>query len=216
MTSSAQIAADTIPHANCGFGHGLKGAPNPNPPNAPAGLPFNNYNNANAILTCNKFQFYFNDEDQEAIQNLAFSCPYLEGNSVFKARTLFSSISPNNYYDDLFICNGQGVYKVGISSYEAENNLLSGTHTKGLPTENIVSIYPNPSNGSFNLEYNLSASEAWQLEITDLFGKKISTQSLKGKQAVYNITLPAISTGIYLYSLRDNKGVKYTGKLIIE
>jgi len=31
VPSSAQIAVDTIPHANCGFGHGLKGAPNPNP-----------------------------------------------------------------------------------------------------------------------------------------------------------------------------------------
>ncbi len=49
--------------------------------------------------------------DLEQLEELALSCPFVNGSAVYKARSLFSHIQPGISYNDLEICNAVGVYK---------------------------------------------------------------------------------------------------------
>jgi hypothetical protein len=54
-------------------------------------------------------------QEQEDIETLAFTCPYTGGNAVYRARVLHGLRNWGIHYDDLEICNGQGVFKNGKS-----------------------------------------------------------------------------------------------------
>jgi hypothetical protein len=62
-----------------------------------------------------------------------------------KARTLYSMFVPNVQYDDLVICNSQGVYKNGTSLLDQINQQLNN-HYAGLEKNSIedgLKLYPN-------------------------------------------------------------------------
>lgn len=68
------------------------------------------------------------------------------------------------------------------------------------PLENF-SIYPNPSNGFFNINHDYIISET-PYQITDITGKVIQTGKLTGEQTVLNLS--AVQSGMYLLTSNNN------------
>jgi Secretion system C-terminal sorting domain/Galactose oxidase, central domain len=92
--------------------------------------------------------------------------------------------------------------KTGVS--EIKNNICN------------VNIFPNPSNGIFNLSYsNLNAINP-QLIITDVLGRTISDYTVPGKQGKLAIDESQLSSGIYFYRVNSNEGLLASGKFVIE
>jgi hypothetical protein len=69
-------------------------------------------------------------------------------------------------------------------------------------SSNAVSIYPNPSNGSFVIEPNSSAKQTMQ--IYDVNGKLVLSQTINGKTT---IDASSLNEGVYNISLLSNEGV---------
>jgi hypothetical protein len=65
-----------------------------------------------------------NAEQRDDVETLAYTCPYLGGNAVYRARLLHGMWHWGIHYDDLEICNGQGVFKNGISKLQEQLNML--------------------------------------------------------------------------------------------
>ena len=83
------------------------------------------------------------------------------------------------------------------------------------PTNLIV--YPNPSYGTVNFKFNSSIPENMSIEIFDLTGRLLKTQTFEqdyeSKEVKLNLkTYPA---GLYLYSVVLNSERKFNGKLIL-
>lgn len=96
--------------------------------------------------------------------------------------------------------------------WEVEFNLATGAQV-GL-NENLinskVSLYPNPSKGSFNLEGNFADNNV--VKIYNMAGKMVySTMLQKG----LNTLTPNINSGIYIVEISSNN-IKLKKKLIIE
>ncbi len=80
---------------------------------------------------------------------------------------------------------------------------------------NNISVYPNPSNGSFTLEYGLPTTESGKIVLYNEFGEKVGEYQLDAGKNKMNITNNNLSNGIYFYQVFvNNKGSK-RGKLII-
>ncbi|KAA9331134.1 T9SS type A sorting domain-containing protein [Adhaeribacter soli] len=74
-----------------------------------------------------------------------------------------------------------------------------------------LSVYPNPSNGTFKVD--LPQGKTYELTVTDLTGKVIMTQSTSG--GLNQLQLNKAAKGIYLLKVKGENGTA-TRKLIIE
>ncbi len=76
-----------------------------------------------------------------------------------------------------------------------------------------VSVYPNPTTGSFKLQISNEINKG-ELILMNALGQKIHEQ--KVIQGTNNITTNGLSTGLYNYILLEDKQKVSSGKLIIE
>lgn len=80
---------------------------------------------------------------------------------------------------------------------------------------NNIEVFPNPNNGSFNIRLRNSQSEKVLMEMYDLGGRLIHTQSLENIGETNNtINLTNLSTGIYMLKITDGNR-EATKKLIL-
>ena len=75
-----------------------------------------------------------------------------------------------------------------------------------------INISPSPNNGTFTLQYNLSA--AGSLRITDVLGREVYVYNLLNRSGQETISLP-LSQGIYFWQVLQEHSVSAMGKLVI-
>ncbi|HEX7413374.1 MAG TPA: T9SS type A sorting domain-containing protein [Bacteroidia bacterium] len=71
-----------------------------------------------------------------------------------------------------------------------------------MASSNAVSIYPNPSNGSFVIEPNSATKQTMQ--VCDVNDKMVLSQPINGKTT---IDASSLNEGVYNISLLSNDGV---------
>ncbi len=150
------------------------------------------------------------------IETLANTCPYTAGNAVFTARSLFGMFSPGIHYDDIEICNSQGIYKDGISKLQQQLNEIShSVHSRKL-NENSILVYPIPANQSITIEYMLNENEEGEFVIYDMLGNQLQKIKLFGNIQHTNMDVSHLAKGMYTYKVTTSGYHSYAGKLIID
>jgi len=76
-----------------------------------------------------------------------------------------------------------------------------------------ISIYPNPSEGIFNIQWNGELCDNCELKIYNTLGELVSVHSMTAPLS--QIDLSKLSSGIYYYRLFSTAEVVYTGKLLV-
>jgi hypothetical protein len=76
-------------------------------------------------------------------------------------------------------------------------------------------VYPNPSNGRFNVV--LSTSEEVKMAIYDIRGRSVYNKSFDSEGAVFNkeIDLNTLSSGVYILNV-ESAGKRESKRIIIE
>ena len=81
-----------------------------------------------------------------------------------------------------------------------ESNLIKDT-----PLQNDIAIFPNPTNGDFNIEYSLANPAIFNIQITDSNGRRLySLQNQIGSKGILKIDANKWIAGIYLISFTQN------------
>jgi hypothetical protein len=80
-----------------------------------------------------------------------------------------------------------------------------------------LNVFPNPSNGNFNISFNAPHQDNISIELFDMVGKKMIEKQLGNFQGEYKgeITAKGLSKGIYMLSIKY-EGKPYYTKLIIQ
>lgn len=146
-----------------------------------------------------------------------FTCPYTGGNAVFRARVLHGMKHFGIHYDDLEICNEQGVYKGGTSKLQEQLNQLTNYNPSYQSTlndinEDLVYVYPNPATNFITV----SCSNSKSITIYDVTGKTIFVKELDSKVNKAKMDISIIPSGLYLYKVLNQNNETFNGKLIIE
>lgn len=84
-------------------------------------------------------------------------------------------------------------------------------------TEKIIlpSIFPNPNNGTMQLNYELSEEETGTLTIFDVAGKLVFSYLLDNSKTNFTINESELNNGVYLYQIKRNNEIVNSDKLII-
>lgn len=124
--------------------------------------------------------------------------------SDFRIKFQFESDGGNNFYlDDINMYQGA-----------PSDEIVGLTQNKFI---NSFAIYPNPSDGEVNIEFNQLNAGNVMLQITDMSGKVIKEHFINGQVGRNMVFMDTkeISYGIYLVNLIQG-GNKATKKLIIQ
>lgn len=97
-------------------------------------------------------------------------------------------------------------------SYHDKLSIVEENHYENLSEEEIISIFPNPNRGSFNILLSDTDDEIRKIIVYDMMGKMIySDETFKGGE----INLPDVSSGVYYLSIILDKQI-VKEKMIIQ
>ncbi|QQS67739.1 MAG: T9SS type A sorting domain-containing protein [Chlorobiota bacterium] len=88
---------------------------------------------------------------------------------------------------------------------------------KDFPVEKnkFLYVFPNPSSDKFNIEYFLNDSKGGNLEVFDLVGNKVFSQTLIEDDKTIEINLSSLIKGNYILKVKPNNGTEEITKKIV-
>lgn len=145
------------------------------------------------------------------IESLAQKCPYLDGQAVFKARTLYAMLVGPKTYNDLQICNTVGIYKGSQSWYEQENASL---FQRGNDQVGTLLVFPNPGLDFVTFKLTEPNLLLQSVRIYNMAGQQVLEDTQLNQSGIKRMDIKNLIQGLYTYHCVDSNGLVYTGKLI--
>jgi hypothetical protein len=145
------------------------------------------------------------------IETLAQKCPYLDGQAVFKARTLYAMLVGPKTYNDLQICNTVGIYKGSQSWYEQENASL---FQHGKDQVGSLQVFPNPGLDFVTFKLTEPNLLLQSVRIYNMAGQQVLEDTQLNQSGIKRMDIKNLIQGLYTYQCVDSNGLVYTGKLI--
>lgn len=81
--------------------------------------------------------------------------------------------------------------------------------------ELAFSMYPNPSKGSFRVDFPNPLSDDAQIQLLDAYGREVHREHLEAGGRRLRVQAPELAGGLYLVKVEQNDGKSWTGKLLI-
>ena len=121
----------------------------------------------------------------------------------------FNNIAKLEEYFGSFklISNDPLNHEVEISLHATLNLGINETDISG------INIYPNPTTGEFIIELQVT-SDKLQVEIFDVFGKKLSSHHLITSSSNHKINISHLHTGIYFVKITTDSGYSVIKKIL--
>ncbi|MBK7572028.1 MAG: T9SS type A sorting domain-containing protein [Bacteroidetes bacterium] len=151
------------------------------------------------LNTVAKGVFSFDSYQTNEIVGIMNQCPYIGGNAVYEAHSLYSLIDPDYVWNDYVICALGGI----------------SPRLSGGKIDKVFSVYPNPTTGIINLTYEIENDQSGEIIITDALGVKKAVVKIDHNNSEMNINLSDLAPGIYYYSILVNSIPEKNGVITI-
>jgi len=178
--------------------------PNPDQVATPTFTPAGGlYNEVEVTILCateGAAIYYTTNGNTPTEQDMLFTNPIKmpEGTTVLKAKAFKTGMEPSD------IATASYVVEVGINEWEAQ-----------------IKIYPNPTSGELQIETSDMRCEILDIEIFDVYGKKIvsnlksQVSSLKSQVSNQIIDISHLQSGVYFLKITTGAGNTVTKKIIL-
>ncbi|MEZ4844654.1 MAG: DUF5011 domain-containing protein [Bacteroidia bacterium] len=85
-----------------------------------------------------------------------------------------------------------------------------------IAASDLMNVYPNPSNGVFNVKVDLPAYQNVEIAIYDVLGNKVAeVANEQAQNSVFNVDLSAHAAGMYFVRMTTN-GKTYNQRVVVE
>jgi len=124
-----------------------------------------------------------------------------------------SSATGNQWYYNGTIISGatsqtytptqNGNYTVVVTTNGCTSNTSGAYNVTGLGIEELnvyqLSVFPNPSQGEFNISFNATITESYTVKIYDEIGKLVFDESISNQSGKYvkEVKLGEVASGMY-------------------
>ena len=89
------------------------------------------------------------------------------------------------------------------------------TATEEIQSPTAITVFPNPSNGKFQVILTTEDVKNYDVEIFNILGVSVFSKSKEDMQAINEVNLTDKEGGVYLLRIRDGLNV-YTRKIVIQ
>ena len=160
----------------------------------------------------------FNDRGECVYQrkrkNTVYGSFYISNSKAAGTYTMRIGMKYGRYPNPCGYC-GYGEYedyKITIGTGSARSNGIDEIVTQFEDEEELqdVTLYPNPTKGAFNLEFEGTFDQMISIEVRSLDGKLVKKELINGSQIQNRVQLDITnqSNGIYFISIRERDFVK--------
>ena len=102
-------------------------------------------------------------------------------------------------------------YNTAASVYRTQGAAGITSYTNN----DLIKVYPNPSNGNVYVEFLNQNETIVNLQITDVVGKEIRQENLSASQGKINIDMSNLNSGVYFITAKTASGIS-TQKIILQ
>ena len=112
-------------------------------------------------------------------------------------------------------CDYPGIIALETYMNTATTSCFTATSINDIDNINdVISIFPNPTNGSINIAMNESVSKINEISISNILGQPVYNKSINEiGEIVLKIDLSEYSEGIYILRLIHNSGKTDTRRI---
>ncbi|MBX7242210.1 MAG: T9SS type A sorting domain-containing protein, partial [Bacteroidia bacterium] len=142
----------------------------------------------------------FTTEQIADLETISHQCPLAGGNSVYKARALYTIISNNSYYNDELLCAQAGIQYKQIQDKQVEKR---------------YEIYPNPSDNAIQIRQIDKRKGYGSIEIKDSYGRFLLSQAITENEYVWEINTASLTSGVYFLIINRSGQSSYVHKIVI-
>jgi len=138
-------------------------------------------------------------------------------------KIIYNNGKVGTYYIEVY--GHDGAFN-GSECYTFKASLSSSSYqvtTQGIPSDNygtplLYSVYPNPANGSVNVDYNSTGEGVLNISIYNVLGSKLADSKNIAHQGLnnYKIDLSAFQKGIYMLDINNGQDRSFVKLLILE
>jgi Secretion system C-terminal sorting domain len=148
------------------------------------------------------------ESEKQYIHDLAYTCRYVGGNAVLKARELYGYYAPAEFMEDRVLCTiaamaGQRT-SAPLDLDSLFENSFGNLPKQIIQNNNSVLISPNPSNEFINIQHSENCDG--QIEIYDIMGHFVKSYYLFANEAT-KISVKQLEVGIYNCVCRFKNGI---------
>lgn len=142
--------------------------------------------------------YTFTLDQVEILRSIAEQCPNKGGTAVFKARGMLM------FVDSIML--------------DYPDDCLGSNERRSLELQKIneLEVSPNPNNGQFTVSWHLDSDvKNTELQVMDVEGRIFKKSKITTDLGSINFDLRAVSIGVYLIRMLDQKQVVNYKKIII-
>jgi hypothetical protein len=157
--------------------------------------------NQNGVFEANEFTYIGTGLDEVLTQNVTIPTDALDG--VTRIRFV-ASATVASAFDATYAC---GPVSATQNYGEMEDYRINISNPLATPghTASQFSLYPNPTNGSVNLQFATSI-DVKSVSVISISGRTVYSQNMNGASDVYQLDLQDIASGVYIVKVDTAEG----------
>ncbi len=164
--------------------------------------------------------FIVYDNNEHLLDNVNISFNSLVLYTDIEGKAIFENVIPSKGIEYLLTKDGYNDLS-GDIDVEDKDTIVTKQMTTitGLKDfkENNIKIYPNPSNGIFNLEINNAENNTYTVKVFDIIGVTVYSKTITGTSYIKEqIDIAHNAKGMYFLSIESDNGSVISKRIIIK
>ena len=143
-----------------------------------------------------------------------------EWNTIAKVKGAGTKSTPSHYsVEGLDAGDGQDFFRLVQTDFDGTVTELTPVSVNcGKKKNELIMVYPNPSNGIFYFDLLNDEEETFSVTLTDLLGNTVWGKNETASEGINRIRVDAagIDKAVYFLNIRSASGKNYYGRIIIQ
>ncbi len=140
-----------------------------------------------------------------------------DGTFKYLTKVSAKNTGSNYSFTDVNPLKGKNYYKLLQYDLDGKINEIKEVASAKFELSNTeLALYPNPTTGKFNFNLNNYAGRTINIQLTDIIGKTLKTDTLSAVEGINTVSLPqALNAGLYFVKI-SGQNLLQTSKLLIK
>jgi len=159
----------------------------------------------------------FSSTQEKTLQAIASQCPWVGGDAVYTARSLYKLIKSKSVFDDDVLC---GRYIIPEALQQEESLPYALAELKQQPeqssSENLeVSVYPNPTQDVIHIAFSDQPDGLVETGLFTLQGRPVDRRTFGVSQSNFSFSTQHLPAGMYFLQIRIDGQIITTTRIVI-